>query len=97
MEVRIAGELDLASAEELERCLRDELTGGRAVLLDISAVTFIDSTGLSALLAGVSLAEQRGGEIAFRDGLAAQPRRLMELTGVWERLPRIAPDDDPPR
>ena len=44
--LKAAGEIDMATVPELRRCL-DMLTGH--VLLDLSAVAFLDSTGIGAL------------------------------------------------
>jgi anti-anti-sigma regulatory factor len=45
------GELDIASAAELVSCFaRDGFGDAETVLLDLSGVTFIDATGLHALL-----------------------------------------------
>jgi hypothetical protein len=48
--VVVIGELDLATAPELSRMLHDGLASGRAVLLDLSQASFIDSTGLARSL-----------------------------------------------
>jgi anti-anti-sigma factor len=45
---RVSGEIDLASAPELEEHLSH--TDGKPVLVDMSRVTFMNSSGLSALL-----------------------------------------------
>ena len=43
--VRVSGEVDLCTALELERALVQEVDAAREVLLDLSAVSFIDSSG----------------------------------------------------
>jgi anti-anti-sigma factor len=47
--VRVAGELDITSAPELERTLRDSQSQARLVVLDLSELTFVDSAGLLAI------------------------------------------------
>jgi anti-anti-sigma factor len=44
--VRLAGELDLATAPQLRECLQS--LEGRSVTLDFAAVTFMDSTAIGA-------------------------------------------------
>lgn len=49
--ISVQGELDLANADELERELvRVEGTDVLSIVLDLSALTFIDSTGLRPLI-----------------------------------------------
>jgi anti-sigma B factor antagonist len=50
--ISLAGELDLASSPKLERIIRDaEETEIGAIVVDLAECEFIDSTGLSVLLA----------------------------------------------
>lgn len=48
--LRLVGEIDLSNAERLDRILRVEREWGWELSLDLSEVTFIDSTGLRVLL-----------------------------------------------
>ena len=48
--VAVRGELDLGTAARLERCLAELLERREPVLLDLRELTFMDSTGLCALL-----------------------------------------------
>jgi anti-anti-sigma factor len=48
--LRLVGEIDLSNAERLDRILRVEREWGWELSLDLSEVTFIDSTGLQVLL-----------------------------------------------
>lgn len=49
--VELGGELDMDDAEALHRQLIDQLEeGDRGAILELSALTFLDSTGLSALI-----------------------------------------------
>jgi anti-anti-sigma factor len=50
--VSISGEVDLATAPALERTLRDAADGQRGeVIVDLTCCSFLDSRGLTALLA----------------------------------------------
>lgn len=84
--VSIEGELDLASAGELESCLA-ELTGSpvTGLVVDLTGVTFIDSAGINALLKGRRLAEAGGRayRVCNASGLV---REVLDVTGVWQHL-----------
>jgi anti-sigma B factor antagonist len=84
--VALSGELDLETAPELARELAtiDETQLERLVI-DLGGVTFMDSTGLSSIVAAHRFAESNGHTLALRRG-SKQVQRLFELTGVGERL-----------
>jgi len=46
----VTGEIDLTTRDTLVRMLDDAASGGRNVIVDLSGTTFMDSTGLKALL-----------------------------------------------
>jgi anti-sigma B factor antagonist len=80
--VDIRGELDVIGAAELGGVVRDLVAEGAAdVVLDLADVTFLDSTGLSALVAGRNLCRSRDGELTLR---APSPRawRVLTITGL---------------
>ncbi|MFB7357505.1 STAS domain-containing protein [Streptomyces gardneri] len=82
--VTIRGELDIVSAASLRTCLFQAITAcadGGGLALDLSQVTFCDSTGLNVLL----LARRRAlGEHHTMVITAAGPQvtRLLETTGA---------------
>jgi anti-sigma B factor antagonist len=84
--VALAGELDMTAAAELDRQL-SELTDGLShrLLIDLSELRFMDSTGLASLLRAQRLADARGDELVLRAG-SAQVQKLFELTGTLERF-----------
>ncbi len=72
--VRPAGQLDLEGAPILKRALHHADSGARTVVIDLSEVTFIDSTAISVL-------------IAFQQHLTPPTiLRLRNLTDVTRRL-----------
>lgn len=86
-ELVLSGELDLASADRLKATLEGICSGATgAVTIDLSRVSFIDSTGLHALLAAQKLCEEHGCAFSLTPGPPAV-QRLFELTGVLEVLP----------
>lgn len=82
--ISATGEIDLSTAPMLETLL-DEMSGVDGMVLDLSGVTFIDSTGLRVILGADTKAGEsgRGLAIVATDGPVM---RLFELTGVDVRL-----------
>ena len=79
--VAVEGELDLASAPTLKWSLTDVLDGGaRRVVVDLSMVTFIDSTALGVLVA-VQRHLDPGVRIAIA-GATGDVLNIFELTGL---------------
>ncbi|TDB98582.1 anti-sigma factor antagonist [Micromonospora fluostatini] len=58
--VRPSGDIDLAVAEPLRAALAEAVAVGRPVVLDLSQVELIDSTGLGILVRAHNDARQRG-------------------------------------
>jgi anti-sigma B factor antagonist len=84
--IAISGELDLASAPALEETLDHALKSDvRLVILDLRDLEFMDSTGLSVLVRGHQAAEEAGRRLTLIQG-PPQVKRLLNLTGVTERL-----------
>lgn len=78
-----AGEHDLHSSPQLARVLADGLDRG-AVVLDLSAATFIDSSVLGEIVAAHDRAreEGRGFEVVLEGAGAPGVRRVLEVTGI---------------
>jgi anti-anti-sigma factor len=79
----VTGEIDLSSAghfaQELAMLIDDEHGTAR---VDLSAVTFIDSSGVRELLAAKRRAEGTGTQLVLASPSAAC-RRVLEISGVW--------------
>jgi anti-sigma B factor antagonist len=85
--VRPHGELDLASADQLDGKLRElRETGFDQIELDLSSLTFMDSTGLRIVLAWDDVARRDGMHLRLVPGPPAV-QRVFEVTGVVDRLP----------
>lgn len=78
---RIRGELDIATAPLLQSSLIDVCRQGGSLVVDCSAVTFIDSVGLRTLVAARDEARRIGTSLALRD-VPRSMRRLLEITGL---------------
>jgi anti-sigma B factor antagonist len=78
----LAGELDLASAPELHHTLHRLCGNGTtSIELDLSDVSFIDSTGIRTLLEAQSLCGQHGCSFRIAQTSTAV-ERLLQLTGL---------------
>jgi len=84
--VELVGELDYVTASLLEEQIAAlELRRPRAVVVDLSSLTFLDSSGLRALLAAQRAAGNGGFDFAVQDPLP-QARRVFSLTGARKFL-----------
>jgi anti-anti-sigma regulatory factor len=85
--VVVVGELDVATADLLTVRLRVLGEAGRAVLLDVSRLSFVDARGLRAVTSSVAEAAHQGWDLHVDRNCAACFERLLELTGaadyVW--------------
>jgi anti-anti-sigma factor len=88
------GEIDALSAPEFAVAVHD-LTGTSSELaIDFSAVTFMDSSGLSVLAAAVN---DRGlGSPIHVRGASAMVRRLLAMSGI-DTLLTVEPEDAGPQ
>jgi anti-sigma B factor antagonist len=81
------GELDMASAGLLsaavERACAD---GAPSVTLDLRELSFIDSTGLAAIVLANRLCDTNGSEFELIPG-SSSTQRLFEMTGLLDVLP----------
>jgi anti-sigma B factor antagonist len=87
--VVVRGELDLANAPQLGELLSRAYAQVDEVVLDLSGIHFIDSSGLCAILSALRETQRSGKRLAISSALAPQARRLFELAGVAGRLPLV--------
>jgi len=83
--VFVAGEVDLAGAPALDAALR--AWGDHVVRIDMSKVTFLDSTGVNVLIAAVH--ERHGGSVVL-ERISAPALRTLEIAGVLPLFERAA-------
>jgi anti-anti-sigma factor len=95
----LTGEVDMVAAPGVEQAVgRLCVEGTTRIVLDLREVTFIDSSGLRAILSADGLCRQHGCEFSLVPG-PEQVQGLFEMTGVAELLPfqtderrQLAPD-----
>jgi anti-anti-sigma factor len=81
--VWVTGELDMATSPCLDECL--ESLNGVPVTVDFSAVTFMDSGGIAAIVRALKHSARHGSRFALR-GVQPNQWRLLEIVGVAEQL-----------
>jgi anti-sigma B factor antagonist len=84
--VSVSGELDLYSTPPLVAELEALAPAAPGVVLDLDAVSFIDSTGLGAILLSIRRLREAGGNMVIVCSNEST-RRLLTLVG----LDRVAP------
>ncbi|MDQ3758592.1 MAG: STAS domain-containing protein [Actinomycetota bacterium] len=85
--VELHGEHDLGTLPKVREAF--EAAGGeKALIIDLSTASFVDSSILGAVLDARRLAGEAGRGFAVACGGAAEPvRRVLEVTGLAEELP----------
>ena len=93
-EVALAGELDVHAASQFREALLRAMEGGAVrVVVDLSRVTFIDSTALGVLVGGVTQLRTVNGTL---DVICPNQeiRRIFEVTGLDHVLAIYASSQD---
>jgi anti-anti-sigma factor len=85
----VQGEVDIATSRLLDEALaRARATDATSIVVDLVAVTFIDSTGLHVL---IRHARAEGGRARVRLTKGSpQTQRVFELSGALEYLPFVS-------
>ena len=85
LRVALAGECDLAVSDRLRAVLSTAVHTGRPVLVDLSGLAFLDSSGVHNLVTAHHAARARGGRLAVVNARGAVAT-VLELTGVGALL-----------
>lgn len=78
--VAFAGELDMATAGAMHTALDPWTRVGGPITVDLSKVTFMDSTGIQALLKAAKALGDRGCIIIH--GAHGSVKKVLDLTGI---------------
>ena len=85
--VELVGELEVVSVEEFSVRMADLDGGGRShVVIDVAGITFIDSSGINALVRAVRSVEARGGTAVI-----ASPSAVAQRVFAITLLPQLVP------
>lgn len=91
--VVLTGELDLATAQQLEDELKSvESSEPSKLVLDLRKLEFMDSTGLRAVIAADSRARERGGKVVIVRA-PEEVDRVFRITRMDQHLELV---DEPP-
>jgi anti-sigma B factor antagonist len=91
--VRLTGELDMAGVDRFERSLTSEQSPEAGTfVLDLRGLTFIDSSGLRAVIMADQRVRSDGGRFVVVRG-SDRVNQVMEMTGVAQRIELV---DEPP-
>lgn len=92
--IEVSGELDLASGPTLESEL-DKIAAPETtlVIVDLRRLEFMDSTGLSIIVRAHQRLVEEGCELGLVRG-SPQVQRLLDLTGVAERLRLVSTPEE---
>jgi anti-anti-sigma factor len=82
--IEAVGEVDLGNSDQLAESATAAGAGGGGVVLDMSGVTFMDSSGLKALLLAT---RELGSGLAVVVTPGSSVERLIVLAGVADRIP----------
>jgi anti-sigma B factor antagonist len=85
--ISLYGALDLGTAEVLDSTIRSvESRTAKTIILDLSGLSFIDSTGITVLIRAATRSPSDINGLALLRG--PEPvQRLFKLTGLEEHLP----------
>jgi anti-sigma B factor antagonist len=83
MALTVTGEVDMSTSPALEDAIRQTFVtdGVTGLLIDLSKVTFLDSTGINALVGGYRLATGRGLRYVVTNP-SRVVQQVLDITGV---------------
>lgn len=88
--VALSGELDIATADQLTSALEGvSPASGERLVIDLTSVSFMDSTGLRVLIAANGSAADGGYELFIVTG-DSPAKRVLELTRMDEHMQVVA-------
>ena len=92
--VTLRGEIDVYTAPRLRQALIDLVEGGATqIVVDMSAVDFLDSTGLGVLVGGLKRVKSNDGELRL---VVSQDRimKIFDITGLAKVFPIFTSTDE---
>ena len=87
--VSVNGEIDLQHSAGLRATITEQLERGAPVLVDLHRVTFIDSSGIAAMVQGLTRARERGLGLSLV-GAPDPVLRILRLTRLDAVFPMYA-------
>ena len=87
--VSLSGEIDLATSPKARKAILDCLASRRPVLVDLSGVTYIDSSGIASLVEGFQNARTEGLKFCLVD-VSEAALSVLELARLNKVFPIFA-------
>jgi anti-anti-sigma factor len=88
--ISLLGEMDLSVIGRVDREVRRAEDGDAArIVLDLGELEFLDASGIRLLLHLSDRSRSNGGRVRITRARYPQVRRVIELTGVGDRLPFV--------
>ena len=85
-QIDVAGDLDASTVDAFDAVIDDVVgKGARLLVLDLTHVEFLDSTGLRGIVRASNVLGDLDGRVTV-GGLSGAAERVLELTGILERL-----------
>ena len=84
--VRLSGEIDLANVDDLEARIGGAIAGEADVVIDLTAVDFIDSRGLRLLKRVSASVAGRDGTLVIVAPGSSIARSVLDMTGMSDEL-----------
>lgn len=84
--LELGGELDLETAPRFDQAMTIALAAARPIVIDLTRLRFIDSSGLWAITRAHSVCRRRGVTLTIAPG-DGQVREILEATGLADVLP----------
>jgi len=76
--IALEGDIDLENAGEVRKALLNSLKQKKDLLIDLSAVSYIDSSGIASLVEGLQVARKQKNELSLVS-VSARALRVLEL------------------
>lgn len=83
--VALAGELDLSTIPRMESPLLEQIQQRSAVLVDLTELSFIDSSGIGVLIN--AFRESNGVPMHVLVGEGSQVERVFQIAGIADAMP----------
>jgi anti-anti-sigma factor len=78
----VRGDCDLYSAPVFKEAVLKKIDAGiRHIRIDMTAVDYLDSSGVGAIICIIKAAKRSGGDVRFH-GLAGSPRKVLARTNI---------------
>jgi anti-sigma B factor antagonist len=88
--IALAGELDLNGCPKVEaELIRAESNGAQQIVLDLSGLEFIDSTGIALLVAAMRRSKADSNRLRFVPSHSQDVQRLLHICGLDGHLPLV--------